>query len=156
MMVKLRLMCRNYKEIMSAQNKEELVVVTVAQTWAGQPTGVGGWMSAGVEGTLSMGGRYWMEGWTRQCLRFQWKALLKILGSSNKSFLPQSEETLLSGGSHRRSSTILLLTQALAGSCPDSCWWNNMSGIKRLMRKSSGFGQVSFIQDPSLTFLARW
>lgn len=76
MMVKLRLMCRNYKEIMSAQNKEELVVVTVAQTWTGQPTGVGGWMSAGVEGTLSMGGRYWMEGWTRQCLRFQWKALL--------------------------------------------------------------------------------
>lgn len=58
MMVKLRSMGRNYKEMMSAQNKEELVVVTVAQTWTGQPTGVGGQMNAGVEGTLSMGGRH--------------------------------------------------------------------------------------------------
>lgn len=61
-----------------------------------------------------------MEGWTRQCLRFQWKALLMILGSSDKSLFPRSEETLLSGGSHRQPSTSLLLTQALAGSCPDS------------------------------------
>lgn len=88
MMVKPRSMGRNYKEIMSAQNKEELVVVTVAQTWTGRPTGVGGWMSARVEGTLSLGGGYWMEGWTRQCLRLQWKALLMILGSSDKSLLP--------------------------------------------------------------------
>lgn len=58
MMGKRRSMGRNYKEIMSAQNKEELVVVTVAQTWTGRPMRVGGRMSAAVEGTLSMGGRH--------------------------------------------------------------------------------------------------
>ena len=110
---------QNYKEIISAKNKEEFSS-SPSNTNMGWPTSYGDgrldecW---GGEERSSMGVRHWMWDDTGQCLRLSWRAGLRVtFGPPSKSCLPHGEETLLRGRNQRRTSKILLLTRALAGS----------------------------------------
>lgn len=119
--VELTSVGRNHQHRISAQNKEELSSSprNTKMDWLAQ--GAGGQLSAGVEGILSRAVRHRMWGQTRQHVRSHWRALLpRFLGSSDKFFLPHTEEALLRAGNHRWSRKILLLTQAFAGGCPYS------------------------------------